>query len=189
MDLFNDRNNDRKEILISNTETPHYTTRKIANRYIEFNITFRLCKKNSDFFCTRVYQVVTYIIDVQHFAKCLAITLTKLLSWQAIPAILNMATCLGLTRLALSCMAKKFSIDSNIVCNRVSQSPGILFACTLHNGNCNGHRYSLGNYYNVTLKITKDSNKVMLGKTSINQRFSWFSELYLCATFSVYNHK
>ena len=53
------------EILPTHTETPRYTTRKIANLYIEFNYHFlTLQKKNPITFeqeCTSPLLLITYI--------------------------------------------------------------------------------------------------------------------------------
>ena len=43
------------EILPNHTETPGYTTRKIANLYIEFNYHFLTVQKKSHYFWTGVY--------------------------------------------------------------------------------------------------------------------------------------
>ena len=43
------------EILPTHTETPRYTTRKIANLYIEFNYHFLTLQKKSHYFWTEVY--------------------------------------------------------------------------------------------------------------------------------------
>ena len=45
-------------ILTTYTETPHYTTRKIAIWYIEFNHHLSTLQENSDYFWTRVYMIL-----------------------------------------------------------------------------------------------------------------------------------
>ena len=56
------------EILPTHTETPHNTTRKIANLYIEFNYHFLTLQKKSHYFWTGVYKDQPSFIRIKQFS-------------------------------------------------------------------------------------------------------------------------
>ena len=60
------------EILPTHTETPRYTTRKIANQYIEFNYHFLTLQKKSHYFWTGVYNQPTPLVETRKSTYCSA---------------------------------------------------------------------------------------------------------------------